>query len=386
MDISSIGPVEGGPEEFKARLAEAGQAFEGRTLTIVYLPIDADHGAFLRAAADALPGTVVVGATTSGASFTERGATSNGVVAGIIGGPELDFHVAVASNLSGEPEQSVANATSSLVDAARRRMLRSASVVTLADPFACEGDRLLAALVASTPPHWHHLGATAGDSWKFERTLVFANGEVRTNAAVLIGLFSATGPQLGVQHGWCAVPEGREFTVTEIEGDRLITLDEKPAARVYAEELLRLGSISDVGASLEETAGFELGARTLHGELKIRAPIAFNEDGSITLASGLPRGTVLRIVSASADALIQSARSLADRVLSPISDRGVAGALVFDCGARLKLLGDRYREQTAAFSGGRSFPIIGLAGYGEIARFGGSVEGFHNATAVMAAW
>lgn len=386
MDISSIGPVEGGPDEFKARLLEAGRAFEGRTLTLIYLPIAADHQAFMRAAAAALPGTVVVGATTSGAAFTERGTTQDGVVAGIIGGPEVDFDVAVAPSLSGDPEQSIARAASSLVDASRRRMLRSASVVTLADPYACEGDRLLAALVASTPPHWHHLGATAGDNWAFDRTLVFANGEILTNAAVLIGLFTAAGPQLGVQHGWCAVAEARELTVTAIEGNRLLTLDEKPAARVYAEELARLGLVPSADAPIAQTVTCELGARTMYGELKIRAPIAFNDDGSITLASGVPRGTVLTVVSSSADALIDSARSLSDRVLTKFADRGVAGALVFDCGARLKLLGDRYAEETAAFSGGRSFPIVGLAGYGEIAKFGGSVEGFHNATAVMAAW
>ena len=40
----------------------------------------------------------------------------------------------------------------------------------------------------------------------------------------------------------------------------------------------------------------------------------------------------------------------------------------------------------AAFQGGRNFPMVGMACYGEIARFGGSIEGFHNSTAVMAAW
>ena len=59
---------------------------------------------------------------------------------------------------------------------------------------------------------------------------------------------------------------------------------------------------------------------------------------------------------------------------------------MFDCGARMQLLGERYGEQITAFLGGRHFPMIGMAGYGELAKFAGSVDGFHNATSVMAAW
>jgi hypothetical protein len=124
----------------------------------------------------------------------------------------------------------------------------------------------------------------------------------------------------------------------------------------------------------------------MHAELKIRAPLAVEEDGSVVLASGLPCGAIVRVMGATADQLIKSAADLSARVLEGKGSTPLRGGLVFDCGARLQLLKERYGEEVAAFSGGRSFPLVGAAGYGEFARYGGSVEGFHNATAVMVAW
>jgi hypothetical protein len=62
------------------------------------------------------------------------------------------------------------------------------------------------------------------------------------------------------------------------------------------------------------------------------------------------------------------------------------GALVFDCAARWNVLGERYDEHARAFTAGRTSPTVGVTSYGEIAKFGGSVEAFHNTTAVMVGW
>jgi hypothetical protein len=180
--------------------------------------------------------------------------------------------------------------------------------------------------------------------------------------------------------------DGREFTITDIEGKTLRTLDDRPAAEVYREELARLGVYADGDDILATMARHELGARTRHSEFKIRAPLAIRDDGSVMLASGLAHGTMVRVMGASPDRLIASASELSRRVLQAKGNAPIRGGLVFDCGARLQLLAERYPEEVAAFSGGRSFPLVGVTGYGEFARYGGSVEGFHNATSVMVAW
>ena len=177
------------------------------------------------------------------------------------------------------------------------------------------------------------------------------------------------------------------MTVTAVDGSRLLTLNGEPAAQVYEAELRRLGLLAEGEDPVQVMAKHELGAKTVFGnELKIRAPLGVGKDGSVQLASTLPPGTVVRVVTADPDRLIQAATELSRRALEPLAGSGIRGALVFDCAARLQLLGDRYDEEVAAFLGGRSFPMVGMACYGEIARFGGSIEGFHNTTAVMAAW
>lgn len=385
MEIVSIGPSVGGPEGLREEIAAVASRLEGKKLGIVYLPFDADHSAYLAAATEGLGGPVV-GATTGGAAFTERGVTRDRPVAAILCGRDFDFSISVAHDIRRDPVAQLSTAARRLVSAAHRAQSRSQVVLALADAFACDGEVFCSAVQGAIPPHWRLLGGTAGDDFRFKRSYVFAGTEILSDAAVLIGLFSDARASIVAHHGWRPVENGREFDVTDIEGGVLKTLDGRPAADVYREELGRLGLMrgDDLVASM---VLHELGARTLYGtELKIRAPLRVNDDGSLVLAGSLPTGTIVRVVTAAPDQLIGAARTLSTRALEPLAASSVRGALVFDCAARLHLLRDRYPEEVSAFLGGRYFPMVGMAGYGEIAKFAGSLDGFHNATAVMAAW
>jgi len=386
MDIVSIGPVAGGPVELQQQMSTVAKRLSGNKLAFLFLPFDSDHGALLRAAEQGL-GAPVVGATTGGAAFTERGWTRNEPVAAVIGGADVAFEVGVAPMLGGDPMAAIAEGVRPVVAAARNYANRSHALITLADAFACDGEVLLSAITEATPPHWRLFGGTAGDDWRFSGSRVFANGEVYEGAAVMVGLFSDAVPSLVSRHGWCAAKGSQDLTVTGVEGNRLLTLNGEPAASVYRGELERLGLLRRGEDLVPVMAKYELGAKTVFGnELKIRSPLGVGADGSVQLASGLSSGTVVRVVTAEPDRLIDAAKELSRRALEPLAGSAVRGALVFDCAARLQLLGDRYHEEVAAFLGGRSFPLVGMACYGEIARFGGSIEGFHNTTAVMAAW
>lgn len=386
MDIVSIGPVAGGPAELQREMSAVANRLSGQKLAFLYLPIDADHEAYLRAAEEALGGPVV-GATTGGAAFTERGWTKTKPVAAVIGGTDVAFEVGVATGLGESLGSSISTGVRPVVETARAYAGRSHALIVLADAFACDGEALLSAVADATPPHWRLFGGTAGDDWTFAGTKVFARGEVLQGAAVMVGVFSDSPPSLATRHGWSAAEGGKELTVTGIEGNRLITLNGEPAARVYRGELERLGFWKEGEELMPVMAKYELGAKTVFGnELKIRAPLRVDDDGSVLLASTLPRGTLVRVVAADPDQLIAAATDLSARALEPLAGSAIRGALVFDCAARLQLLGSRYGDEVSAFLGGRNFPMVGMACYGEIARFGGSIEGFHNTTAVMAAW
>ena len=386
MEIVSVGPVAGGPRALEHELSSVAKRIGGSKLGIVYLPEQADHAAYLSAARAGLSAPIV-GATTGGIAFTERGSSRSDPVVAVLGGEQADFQVSVAPDIGSDPEGSIAEAMRPIMEVAKKRATRSVSVLTLADAFACDGEVLVRALTSSTPAHWRHFGGTAGDDWLFARSLVFAHGEVLRGAAVLVGMFTDTAPSVVALHGLSPAPGSREFVVTDIQGAVLRTLDDRPAAQAYEEELRRLGLLEPGGDLIKAMAKYELGARTALGDqIKVRAPLGLEPEGGVRLASSLPVGTVVSVVSADSDQLVRAARELATRALEPRGHQPMRGALVFDCAARLQLLGERYDDEIQAFLGGRNFPLVGMSCYGEIAKYGGSVEGFHNTTAVMAAW
>ena len=387
MKMISIGPLEGIPwllgRKIERVIADWG---EPAKLVIVYLPIRARHEELLAAIAGAT-GAPVVGATTGGAAFTERGATRTGVVCALLGGSNLEVQCALARDLRADPAKSLRAALGDLDEggASSPRSGSNSSLLVLADALACDGEELVGCIRQSVAPHTRVFGGTAGDDWTFEGTKVLFGRKALSDAAVLARLTHRERLNMDVLHGFRPADDGRDFTITAIDGNVLHTLDGRPAAVVYEEELRRLGLLTGAEGVLQVMAKYELGARTPFGEeLKIRAPLGVGSDGSITLASGLSKGQVVRVVTTTPDRLIQSARTLSTRVLDPLP--AISGALVFDCAARLRLLGDRYGEQVHAFKGQGDHPMLGLSCYGEIGKFGGSVEGFHNTTAVMVGW
>ncbi len=386
MDVVSIGPIEADPALLAEEFRTARARLRGRALGLVFLPHHVDAGPLLAAASEAL-GERVVGATTGGAAFTERGWTTTQVVAGVIAGEDFDYAIEVATPLSKVEDLPLQRACSALVSTARHHADASPSLMVLGDGLAVGGGILTETLARCTPAHWRIFGGTAGDGLTFERGgRVFVGGRVLDDAAVLVSMFTAQPLGVAVEHGWTAVEGARELTVTAIEGHVLRQLDGAPAAEVYDAELARLGLSVEGDDPQLSTSRYELGATSRHGELLVRAALERTADGGLVLAAGVPKGTTFRVVSTTSENLIAAAESVGRRCISDFaSGRSVRGALVFDCAARLQHLGSDYPAQTRAFAAGRAFPIVGTTSYGEVAEFGGSLEGFHNAAAVMAA-
>jgi hypothetical protein len=377
----SVGPIEGNVATFRTKLEQAVSKWDGPAkLAVLYLPFSSDHEKFLDVASRVLHAPVV-GATTGGVAFTERGHSNTGAVCAVFGGEDFEADCALAINVRSNPLFHIGHALRSM----DLKSGRHTSVLVLADAFACDGEVLVSAIRDNVPPHCKFFGGTAGDDWGFKGSKVFIDGKAMSNAAVFVALHPQQRMNVDVLHGWTMAEGSRDFTITSIDGNILRRLDERPAVDVYREELRRLGLLSDAESLIAVLAKYELGARTPFGEqLKIRAPLSVGADGSITLASSLRQGEVVRVVTTTSERLIDAARNLSSRVLGPTPR--ASGSLVFDCAARLQLLGERYGDQVRAFHSGGGHPMVGMACYGEIAKFGGSIEGFHNTTAVMVGW
>lgn len=385
MELLTIGPVEDGPEKLEQEVRAALSTLaDPVALGVLYCPIDVDALPYIRAIR-AVTDAPVIGATTGGAAFTERGFTRGGICAGLFTGAKTDIVASMARNLKQDTRASMTAALEPILKRVDVKQ-RDHSLLVISDAFAADGEALLDVARNTVPSHFRIFGGTAGDGWTFKGTRVFLNEEVTSDAAVLVGPFTSVPFAAMSRHGFSAVEGGREFEITGIEANILQSLDCGPAARVYRDELKRLGLFGADGDLVKAMAIYELGARTpFREELKIRAPLGANDEGAVILASSLPRRSAVRIVSSSPDKLVDAARDVAQRVYRRLRT-GVQGALVFDCAARLQLLANRYGESVDAYRGGGKHPVLGMACYGELLRVGGTSDGFHNTTAIVAAW
>lgn len=289
----------------------------------------------------------------------------------------------IAFGLRADPKGCVAKVMSALKTRWKKETSLGYSVMVLADPYACDGETLADAVREATPVHVKHFGGTAGDGWTFGGTKLFFRAGMFSDAAILVCMPATPGFGVNALHGFSGLPDGREMIITHIEGNVLKTLDGQPASVAYEGELRRLKLMKNGDDLLTMMGTYELGARSVFDDQSLRIRTALQLKGTdVVLASSLPQGSVVRVVAADPDRLIEAARRLSSDVTRNASN----GALVFDCACRHKLLGTRYAEQVAAFAGGRPMPYVGFASYGELARTTGSLQGFHNTTAVMAAF
>ncbi len=387
MQLFSVGPIEDGTSAFGQAFRSAlKQSDEPVGAVLLYLPHGVDYESFLREVQLAT-NALTVGVTTGCSAFTERGSTERGVVAGILRGPEK-----IVSELAYGLSNDLQGAVRDAMERLKRRWERECpsqklALLAFADAYACDGEQLAQALQANTSVHTRLFGGTAGDNFSFTQTFVIYKGELRTDAAVLVGLPAPPSLTVRANHGFSPVPDAREFIITRADGNVVYELDRMPARLAYERELRRLGLLKP-GDDLLTTMGiYELGTKTVLGPeaWKIRTALRIDGD-AVVLASSLPQDSVVRVVAAGPDRLIEAAAALARDSQGDLRGRPCQGALVFDCAARRKLLGERFDEEVKALCAGARHPMVGFASYGEIARSGGSLEGFHNTTAVMACW
>jgi hypothetical protein len=225
-------------------------------------------------------------------------------------------------------------------------------------------------------------GGAAGDDAAFKETWVFLNRRVVRDAAVAAELLSKKKIGVGVYHGWCAA--SAPGTVTRAEGAKLIEIDGQPAIEMYRAYAKKLGVTLTKENQNHFVFTHELGIVLMNNELKVRAPLSVNDDGSINCATEVPAGQQVRIVEGDHDAIIAAARTAAEQALLGIGGQTAAGAIVFDCVARKLVLRESFAREVQAFQDVVQAPVMGFNTYGEIARVRGQLSGFHNTTAVVA--
>ena len=106
-------------------------------LAVIYPPIGSDYAAIV-SAVKKVADVPVIGATTGGAGFTEKGIALNALVGGFISGDDVSVSTAVIKDLSKDQDESLKNMIGSLNTGSKGGQ----TLFMLADPFACDGEAL----------------------------------------------------------------------------------------------------------------------------------------------------------------------------------------------------------------------------------------------------
>ncbi len=357
-------------------------------LSIVYASADYDLQPVVDTVRSLTDNAPLIGCTTGG-EFTEEKVDSKSIAIGLISSDKMKFYTAMAEGVSKGEESALTKISREFPEEVEGFPNKSA--IVLIDGLAGKGAEIPIAASNILGMDFILAGGAAADDLKFEKTFVFCDNKVLTDAASVCMIASKTPVFTGVQHGH--KPLSRPLKTTKTENNILYEVNSRPAWEVWKEEtaehaksrginVKELSDATEIGAHLIR---YEMGLSMGSGQYKIRVPLSKNDDGSLNFACTIPNNREFHIMKSEKKDQIESAREAARLAKESAGEAKIAGALIFDCVCRGIILEDSFREAVSEFKNifGDEVPLLGWETYGEICMNPGSFSGFHNTSSVV---
>ena len=354
-------------------------ALSGRAdarLLIVFASPDHDLEAVLAGVA---PGDVPLVGCSSVGEITSHGPAERSVVVLALGGPAFSVCTRVATDASSDLRAAgadVARCVGTVADRPHRTLL------LLSDGLSGNQQEIVRGAYDVAGAAIPLVGGCASDDLARKRTFVFHGGRVLRDAVVGVALGSDAPLGIGVQHGWRRA--GDPVLVTRAVGNRVYTLDDRPALDVYLERQGAPDAGPDEFTRLTLTHPLGLGRRSGEDYARFVRGADF-EERSLECVAAVPQGALAWFLEGDVESVLAATDGACEQAVSALGGAEPLGVIAFDCIARRSVLGPAVEEEVArigAVCGGA--PVAGFYTYGEIARTRG-VSGFHNQTLVVLA-
>jgi hypothetical protein len=351
-------------------------------LVVLFTDVDYDLEALYAAAADEAAPARVFGCTSTGA-FTHAEQVPNGCVAAVLAADESSFGLCHVER----DENDIAGSARQAAQIARERAgdrYPNSVLLLLTDGLTPDQREIARGAYEVTTALIPFVGGAAGDNLTWSDTQTFGEGRVLSNGIVAVWINSARPMGVSVDHGWR--PTGKPMLVTRAEGTIVHELDGTPALEAY---------LADQGGKLpldrtdpelfRKLLASPVGLPNARGRYDVRQLHAYlPEGGGINFNTGVSEQSILQVMSTDDDALIEGARRAAEDAVRHLTGKARL-ALVFSCGSRVPLLGDRLRDEVEAISSALDgVPVCGFYTFGEFARTTGS-SGVHNSSVAVLA-
>ncbi len=254
-------------------------------------------------------------------------------------------------------------------------------ILVISDGLSVNGSDLCRGLNSRLPATVAVTGGLAGDGDRFRRTwIIDSNRQRRSGVITAVGFY---GEHISIGHGsrggWDVF--GIERVATRSRGNLLYEIDGEPALGLYRRFLGKLASGLPANALL-----FPLGLRR-DREQKctiVRTILSIDEnEGSMTFAGDVPEGSLVRLMRASMDRLVDGAAEAAGQA-KPDAASAVL-AIAVSCVGRRLVMGDRVEEEIDAVH--ESLPngskLVGFYSYGELSPHEGRPAELFNQTMTL---
>jgi hypothetical protein len=366
--------------------ARAGLA--GRPATYGFLFVSPKHelGTALDAAAKSVNGADLIGCTTAG-EFTERGRTQGGIAALLVATDGKRHAKLTAKEITRDPSSAAKKLCApyaSLASECKARGQVYSTSVVLVDGLSGVGATVVDEIRKNTRSINQIVGGAAGDDGAFAATLVGDGASAQRDSAAVLHAFGETPWGIGVDHG--LRPKTSKMRVTKAEKNIVYEIDGRPAFEAYKTYAKTRGVELEPSTAGRFLIGNELGVYYFDKLQTARAPLGVLGDGALKCAADVERGSYVSILDGEPESMISAARAAAREAREQLKGTPAAAVLVFDCVCRGMILDERFQgEIDAVRTVFPDAPIAGFLTYGEIARSVQRLDGWHNATAVVAA-
>ena len=238
-------------------------------------------------------------------------------------------------------------------------------IFVLSDGLNVNGTALAEGMMSALASDVAITGGLAADGADFTKTVVIANGEVKTEVVTAVGFY---GDQLKVNYGskggWDSF--GIDRKVTKSKENVLFELDGEPALDLYKSFLgEKAKELPASGLLFPLSMRFKEGVKPV-----VRTILGINEDDkSLTFAGDIPEGSFVRLMKANRDRLINGAEDAAEAIMDQ-SDASPNLAILVSCVGRKLVLKQIVEEEVEAVKDSLGHPTVtGFYSYGELAPF-----------------
>lgn len=231
----------------------------------------------------------------------------------------------------------------------------------------------------------HYMGVNAGSETFQPMPCLFDNNRITQNG--VLAMLLKNHPGAVVEH--CYLAPERMISATSTDGNRIITIDWRPAFEVYQEAVeAEYGVNIDRKNFYQLAVHFPFGIIRANNEIIVRMPVALKDDGSVFCIGEVPPNAVLTLLQAPEVDSVQTVDKLTAGLRNLYGTVSGLDLLTFYCAGRRIHLGDQaqneLRELITRTGAAR---IAGALSLGEI---GQSMQSgypfFHNGALVCCRW